>query len=185
MLLLLLFLMMSCNHNLVPSSGNKTVRIREPENISRKNDAGLEQEKETDESPCEEEIQSVFNKAVCFALDEKIEADFNGDGYKEEAIFSINENDPFIKIRDSQSNKQIRIGTGSPLKGIGEDFRWVDYWGLLYDSVSFEILIQDGEVIGDTLVRLSNPSLFLRQSEFGGGLITFHDNQYRWIHQAD
>jgi hypothetical protein len=177
--------MISCGNTSIRSEEITSERIEELEEAPNEVTLGLEQENEKDDNLCEDEIHDIFNKAVCFSLSEKIETDFDGDGFQDEAVFSLNEENPFITIREGKSNKQIRIGPNSPLKGIGGDFRWVDYWGVLYDSVSFEILIEDGEVIGDTFVDLTNPSIFLRQSEFGGGLITFYDGRYRWIHQAD
>lgn len=32
---------------------------------------------------------------------------------------------------------------------------------------------------------LENPSIVVRKEEVGGGLITFKDGRYVWIHQAD
>lgn len=61
----------------------------------------------------------------------------------------------------------------------------MDYWGVLQDSSTYEIIITNGEIVGDTLVRLENPSIFVRKKEVGGGLITFKDGKYEWIHQAD
>ena len=46
-----------------------------------------------------------------------------------------------------------------------------------------------GDILGSKTVQLKNISIFLRQDEdgdgSGGGIITYEDNNYKWIHQTE
>ena len=68
---------------------------------------------------------------------------------------------------------------------MGDDLSWVDYWGLVKDSSTFKIIVEKSEVVGDTIIKLDNPSIAVRKMEAGGGLITFRKGRYEWINQAD
>jgi len=67
------------------------------------------------------------------------------------------------------------------------DFDWVDYWGVLKDKTTFEIIFDSisGDILGDSIRPLKNISLFVEQDEVGGGVITYKNGTYKWIHQAD
>jgi hypothetical protein len=47
------------------------------------------------------------------------------------------------------------------------------------------VLIGEGEIIGEQEFVLANPSIYVRKAEVGGGVITFKDGKFRWVHQAD
>ena len=74
---------------------------------------------------------------------------------------------------------------GNNFEEIGDDFSWVDSWGILIDTITYEIVIEDSEIKGDTIIELQNPSIVLKKQEAGGGLIAFRNGKYDWIHQAD
>lgn len=118
-------------------------------------------------------------------LNQSLIADFNGDGWEDTALFLTKAGKAGIEITDGQTNEIIRIGMGVQFDKVGDDFSWVDHWSITRESTTFEIVIVDGEVQGDTLVQLSYPSILLSQEEVGGGLITFRNGKYEWIHQAD
>lgn len=66
-----------------------------------------------------------------------------------------------------------------------KEFDWVDYWGLVEDKETSETTFADnGDVLGSKAVKLQNPSIALGASELGGGLITFLNGKYVWIHQT-
>jgi len=74
---------------------------------------------------------------------------------------------------------------GNKFYEMGDDFGWVDTWGVTYDKIANEVLIKDSEIIGGRDVKLKNPSIILRKEDAGGGLVTFLDSKYQWVHQAD
>jgi len=43
---------------------------------------------------------------------------------------------------------------------------------------------EDGDILGSEDVKLQNPSIALGADELGGGLITFLNGKYVWIHQT-
>lgn len=182
LLLITSFLLVSCN----PSPNRDNHQISAPTNDTLNDGINSgSQNEQGSKRFCQDQIQTIFEKATCYALNETITADFNGDDYLDQATLAAEGEDKVISILDGQSKTVIKFGPGHPLAGFGEDFNWIGYWGVLYDSVSYEIIVQDSEVIGDTLAHLPNPAIFLRQSEAGGGLIAFRDNAYQWIHQTD
>lgn len=53
------------------------------------------------------------------------------------------------------------------------------------DSSTFEVIVRDGEVEGDSTVRILYPSIYVGKEEVGGGLITYRKGKFVWVHQAD
>jgi hypothetical protein len=91
-----------------------------------------------------------------------------------------------ILIRDG--GRIDTIGAGIGFEEMGDDFSWVDTWGILEDSITYEIVIEDNEIKGSKEFKLTNPSIFVWKTtdeEAGGGIITFKDNKYQWVHQAE
>lgn len=129
-------------------------------------------------------LKQQFYDARLFNLTDTIEADFNGDKIIDKAIFTSKESKKGIIIFDGKTNLKTKIGLGTPFEEINE-FDWVDFWGLVKDSTTYEIIIEDGEIWGDTIIRIKNPSIVLRKLDVGGGLITYNGNKYKWIHQSD
>ncbi|GAA4081867.1 hypothetical protein GCM10022390_020 [Flavobacterium anseonense] len=80
---------------------------------------------------------------------------------------------------------KTKIGDDESFDEITNNFNWADYWGVTNDKQTFEILVNESEVIGDTIVKLENKSIFIRKEEVGGGVITFKNGKYIWIHQSD
>lgn len=65
------------------------------------------------------------------------------------------------------------------------DFSWVDFWGTTKDRETYEIVIKDSEIIGDKTTKLDNNSIFVRKEEVGGGVITYKNGKFIWVHQSD
>jgi hypothetical protein len=131
-----------------------------------------------------QDLSYEFKDATLFKLTDTIIADFNGDGNTDQAIFKKENETSGIIITHGETNQKIKIGFGESFAHLTE-FNWVDYWGLVNDSETYEIVIEDAEIIGDREVKLNNPSIVVRKEEVGGGLITFKDGKYIWVHQAD
>lgn len=129
-------------------------------------------------------LECDFENATLFSLTETIVADFNGDGINDSAYYRKDKGTSGIIIKHGQATKEIRIGFGEYFAHLTE-FNWVDFWGLVKDSTSYEILFNEIDIIADTIIKLQNPSIVLRKEEVGGGLITFIDGNYKWIHQTD
>lgn len=131
-----------------------------------------------------QDLSYEFKEATIFKLTDTITADFNGDGNVDQAIFKNENETSGIIITHGKIDEEVKIGFGEQLAHLTE-FNWVDFWGLVNDRETYEIIIEDAEIIGDREVKLDNPSIVVRKEEAGGGLITFKEGKYVWIHQAD
>lgn len=132
-----------------------------------------------------ESIEQVFNQPVLFGLDEILIEDFNGDGVNDTARFITGPQKSGIVLTHGNTYSELKFGLGNKFEEIGDDFSWVGSWGILIDSISYEIVIEDSEIKGDTIIELQNPSIVLINKETVGGLIAFRNGKYEWIHQAD
>lgn len=127
---------------------------------------------------------SGFEKATLYALTDTIIADFNGDGFLDKAIYKKEKETSGIVIIHGKTNEQIKIGFGKQFAHMTE-FDWVDYWGLVEDKETSETTFtEDGDVLDSKTVNLKNPSIALGKEEVGGGLITYLNGIYVWIHQT-
>lgn len=131
-----------------------------------------------------QDLSYEFKNATIFKLTDTITADFNGDGKLDQATFKKENKTSGIIITHGEIDEEVKIGFGEQLAHLTE-FNWVDFWGLVNDSETYEIIIEDAEIIRDRKVKLDNPSIVVRKEEAGGGLITFKEGKYVWIHQAD
>ncbi|MTI29921.1 hypothetical protein [Xanthovirga aplysinae] len=132
----------------------------------------------------EQELKYEFKSAKLFHLTDTIIADFNGDGALDKAIFKREHETSGIIIMEGKTDDEVKIGFGEKFAHLTE-FNWVDYWGLVKDSSTYEVLIEDAIIIGDTIIRLDNPSIVVRKEEVGGGIITYKEGTYKWLHQSD
>ena len=130
-----------------------------------------------------QELESEFEMATLYKLEDTITADFNGDGNTDKAFFVRETETSGIVIKHGFVNTEERFGFGKQFAHL-KDFNWVDYWGLTEDSSTYEILFNEAGIY-DTITGLENPSIVVRKEEVGGGLITFINGQYKWIHQSD
>lgn len=126
-----------------------------------------------------------FSNVTILKLNEVINEDLNGDGKIDEAIFVTENAKSGIKIIDGKTGKVMKIGLGQEFEEMGDDFSWVDYWGVVKDKTTYEIIIEDGEILEEHALELENPSLLLKKEDVGGGLITFRKGKFVWIHQTD
>ena len=147
----------------------------------------ISQQDSTDENQTEEyrkESLNGFEKATLYKLTDTIMTDFNGDGFLDKAFYKKENETSGIIIKHGKTNEEFRIGFGKNFS-FWTDFEcnWVDYWGLVEDRETSETTFtEDGEVLGSKQVILQNNSIVLGADEVGGGLITFINGQYVWIH---
>lgn len=127
---------------------------------------------------------SGFEKATLYKLTDTITADFNGDGFIDKAIYKKEIETSGIIIIHGKTNERVKIGFGKQFSHMTE-FDWVDYWGLVEDKETSETTFkEDGDVLDSKTVNLKNPSIALGKDEVGGGLITYLNGKYVWIHQT-
>lgn len=127
---------------------------------------------------------SGFEKATLYKLTDTIVADFNGDGFLDKAIYKKENETSGIIIIHGKTNDQVKIGFGKQFAHMTE-FDWVDYWGLVEDKETSETTFtEEGDFLDSKTVKLKNPSIALGKDEVGGGLITYRNGKYEWIHQT-
>lgn len=130
-------------------------------------------------------IRNEFIEFDLFSLNDTIVIDLNGDSISDCVYFIENNGKKALLVFDGRSKVEFQVGQDESFADIGDDFSWVDFWGITSDTQVYEIVITDGEIEGERNVSLLHPSLVLRKDEVGGGVITFIDNKFIWIHQAD
>jgi len=180
--ILTLLLLASCRQ---PNSDQTTSNTSDTTSIIQNpTDHQNLKENENSEEYNRKKSLSGFEKATLYKLADTLTADFNGDGTIDRAFYKKENETSGIIIIHGQTNEEIRIGFGKQFAEMG-DFNWVDYWGLVQDKETSETTFSDdGEVIGSRDVKLQNPSIVLGKDEVGGGLITYLNGKYEWIHQT-
>jgi hypothetical protein len=146
----------------------------------------LNNSKEDEQSEEDYRKQSLdgFEKATFYKLTDTITADFNGDGILDKAFYKKENEMSGVIIKHGHTNEEVRIGFGQSFAHL-TDFDWVDYWGLVEDKETSETTFtEDGDVSDSQVVKLQNPSIVLGADEEGGGLITYKNGKYVWIHQT-
>jgi hypothetical protein len=137
-----------------------------------------------------ETLNREFKKYKIYGLNETLCEDFNGDGIADKAEFVKSNGKTGIIITDGKSKELTKLGFGKKFAHL-TDFDWVNYWGVLKDSSTNEVEFDNnsGDILGSKTVQLKNISIFLRQDDneegSGGGIITYEDNNYKWIHQTE
>ncbi len=120
-----------------------------------------------------------------YRLTDTIVVDLNGDQVNDTATFETRNGKAGIVITAGGTSRQTLIGCGNAFEEMGDDFSWVDEWGIVRDKSTYEIVVKDGEIVGGEQFVLDNPSVYVRKAEVGGGVITFKDGKFTWVHQAD
>jgi hypothetical protein len=131
------------------------------------------------------DLTQEFKKYKEYKLTEAIITDFNGDKKPDTATFLTRNGKAGIIIKDGLTGKETIIGCGNNFGEMGDDFGWVEFWGVVYDKSTYNVIVKDGDLVGSKDVALAYPSIFLRKEEVGGGVITFKNGKYIWLHQAD
>lgn len=126
-----------------------------------------------------------FEDYVAYKMLDSITTDLDGDRIEDLVYFT----------QDSCSRLIVGLSKiGGGVVGCGESkflayprtIDWVDEWGLLRDELTWQVLILDnGDIDKDTIIRLQNPGVYIGKSDGGGGVITVMDGEPMWIHQSD
>ena len=159
--------------------------------LAKKNKSEIVSQKEDDRNKFDtvknitSSLKNEFKSFEIKNTKDTIKADLNGDKILDLAFFTNNNDKRQIFILDGKSKRKIKFEKYTSSGEREDDFSWVDYWGTTEDKETFEILIIDSEIAGDTITKLDNKSIFVRKEEVGGGVITYKNNKYIWIHQSD
>lgn len=131
-------------------------------------------------------LSAYYKNFKIHTLNEILREDFNGDKIIDKAVFIKSKKKSGIIITDGKSLKKTYLCFGKEFFNF-TDFNWANYWGILKDSTTFEILFNknSGDIIGDTIIKLKNISIFVEEDEFNGGVITFENDKYKWVHQTE
>ncbi|WP_324023253.1 hypothetical protein QSV08_10825 [Maribacter sp. BPC-D8] len=121
-------------------------------------------------------------KEYCMA--DTISIDLNGNGLIEKVYFD-NKDCPKLIIKE-KGEDLISIGCGKDkYKGLPNAIGWVNLWCVVSDKKTFEILVENGELLSEKSVSLERPSIYVGKEEAGGGIITYRNGKLSWIHQSD
>ena len=181
-ILLTIITLVSCEQSHT-QQGNTTVSDT-PRTLNRTNFQHISEEDNRVHEDYQRQPLIDFKKASLYKITDTIKADFNGDGVVDQVYFEKNSVTSGVIIRHGETNEEIRIGFGKQFDYL-TDFNWVDYWGLVEDKETFEVIFaEDGDILESREITLQNPSIFVGKDEVGGGLITFKNGEYIWIHQT-
>lgn len=128
---------------------------------------------------------SAFKTFKQYSIKDTINIDLNGDHILDIAYFKIIGNKKAIVIRDGKSKKEIKAGMDQSFRYIGDDFKWVNFWGITDYRETYAHIVKNGELMGSRKVKLQNKSIFVSDSNTGGGIITIKNHKLVWVHQAD
>ncbi|MEI9943563.1 MAG: hypothetical protein WDN26_05020 [Chitinophagaceae bacterium] len=132
----------------------------------------------------ENSLKAEFKNFKIYTITDTIKADFNGDKIFDLAYFT-HDNKKEIYIIDGKTKTATKVGLDKSFGDMGTDFDWVDFWGTINDPETYDAVVKDDEVVGARKAKLKNISLFVRRDEVGGGVITFKNGKYIWVHQSD
>lgn len=119
-----------------------------------------------------------------YRITDTISIDLNGNGILELIYFDKKDCPKLIIAEKGQG--LISIGCGKEeYKGFPNAIGWVDLWCVVYDKETFEVIVEDEELVGDKIVSLERPSVYVGKEEAGGGIITYRNGEFYWVHQSD
>ncbi|MBO0930722.1 hypothetical protein [Fibrella aquatilis] len=122
-----------------------------------------------------------------------IRADFNGDSLEDVAL-TITEkstNRKGILLIHKKSNNIYIFGAGTNFGSGGNNFKWIDRWGLYNNKTASEAQFDEatGDMIDGKEIKLNHPGILLEDHEDGafisGGILYWNGKNYSWIHQGE
>lgn len=173
-----IILLVSCNEQAVPSND---LTISDTSSTSHR----LKDTIPAQQVAVDDDAVTEFKTFIKYQLKDTIEEDFNGDLIKDKAFLKQSANQRHLYIVDGKTSQVTKVGGDTSFNDLGNNFDWVDFWGLTKDTATYEVEVIDGEVSGSRDVKLLYPSLVFRKEEVGGGVVTYRDKAYKWVHQAD
>lgn len=141
-------------------------------------------------SNAESILGKTFKQFTLYSLNDTIKTDLNGDGVSDLAFWNQLKQQKSLVVIDGRTKLKQTIGSDSTFHEIGNNFSWEDTWGTTNDSETFEVIFSEtNDIEGTTQRKLKNTSIFVRlcndEDDGGGGIVTYLDGRYQWIHQAD
>ncbi|MFI1770208.1 hypothetical protein [Thalassobellus citreus] len=125
-----------------------------------------------------------FNNYKEYRVTDTISLDLNGNGILERIYFD--KKDCPKLIIEEKGQDLISIGCGKEeYNGFPNAIGWVNLWCVVSDKETFEVIVKDGELVGDKIVNLERPSIYVGKEEAGGGIITYRNGELYWVHQSD
>ncbi|WP_299103533.1 hypothetical protein [uncultured Winogradskyella sp.] len=125
-----------------------------------------------------------FNNYKEYRVTDTISLDLNGNGILERIYFD--KKDCPKLIIEEKGQDLISIGCGKEeYNGFPNAIGWVNLWCVVSDKETFEVVVKDGELVGDKIVKLERPSIYVGKEEAGGGIITYRNGELYWVHQSD
>ncbi len=119
-----------------------------------------------------------------YRVTDTISIDLNGNGILERIYFD-KKYCPKLIIKE-EGQDLISIGCGvEEYDGFPNAVGWVNLWCVVSDKETFEIIVEDGELVGEKIVNLERPSIYVGKEEAGGGIITYRNGELYWVHQSD
>tara|TARA_B100001750_G_C15324138_1_gene503771 strand:- start:56 stop:634 length:579 start_codon:yes stop_codon:yes gene_type:complete len=117
-------------------------------------------------------------------ITDTISIDLNGNGITE-LIYFDQRGCPKLIIQEIGQDL-ISLGCGNlDYKGLPKAMDWVNLWCIVYDKETYEVIMNNGEIEAERMVKMESPGIYIGREEGGGGIITYKDGGLYWIHQAD
>lgn len=125
-----------------------------------------------------------FKNYTEYRVTDTINIDLNGNGILERVYF--NKKDCLKLIIEEKGKNLISIGcTKEDYNGFPNDIDWVNLWCVVSDKETYEVIVKGGELVDDKIVNLDRPSIYIGKEEAGGGIITYKNGEFYWVHQSD
>jgi hypothetical protein len=132
------------------------------------------------------------NSGINLTIEESVnpfylEADFNGEGKLDIALFVRNKDNEKtgIWILHGEDRDSHLVGAGIKIEKL-DSFDWMDIWKVYrYKTAEKTIFTDNFDIAGSETVKLPNIAISVSQSEGASNLIVWDGKKYIWIHTGD
>ena len=125
-----------------------------------------------------------FKNYKGYKLTDTITIDLNGNGILEKVYFD--QTSCTKLIIDEPNTDQIYLGCkNEKYTGVLSSMDWVNLWYVVFDKETYEVIVEDGELLGSEKYELERPSIYIGKESAGGGIITYKNGELYWVHQSD
>ena len=136
----------------------------------------------------ESPLKNFFNGEKTYYKDiipNHLEADFNGDGKNDVALFivDVESKKRGIVIFHQGSSEPIIIGAGIPFdeRGYFDDINFVDLWKLHNKEFIEEPIIGPNEEVTYKKIDITATGIVLAKNGSGGGILYWDGQKYQWV----
>ena len=173
-------LLICCNN--VKNGSDKDRQKMIVDTLVQRNNESLDKDKTSQDHKHSEHFE--FKDYKKLNMTDTISIDLNGNGITEIIYFDRKRCPKLIFQEIGQD--LISLGCGNVVyKGFPNTIDWVNLWCIVYDKEAYEVIVNNGEIKGERMVKMESPGIYLGKEEEGGGIITYKDGQLYWIHQTD